>query len=539
MAILAEGVGFGVRGGILGQWSHQYGFTMTELGEITGGGLTGFGVIIIIASLVADKIGYGTLMVGAFVLHFLSAVVTLCAGFAFASGGKPAALECLTVGTFLFSVGNGLCEGVANPLVASLFQKNKAHYLNILHAGWPGGLIIGALASYFMAGGPNSPAVSWKIQMCLFLIPVALYGIMLLGQRFPKSEAREHGVKYTDMLKELGVFGALIICFLLSLWFTDMLPANLAWVGWVGGAVLLLAFGAVTKFWPGYFLMILLLLIHAMQGYVELGTDSWVSKITGAILASPQNGLLLFVYISGLMFVLRFFAGPIVHKISPIGLMFASTILAAIGLTMLGHSDTAIFCIAAATVYAVGKTFMWPTLLAVTSERFPKGGAITIGAMGASGMLCAGLLGGPGIGYNQDTHATRQLITEHPDVYQRYKSDTEDTFLFFFKTQGLDGAKVGVLDDNGEDLAKANQSDPNIAKLSAWWAEAKGSAAEDKPIVNAAEVFGSKMAMRITAVIPVIQTVLLLGILFYFMTKGGYKQVHIEGEGAGARETAE
>jgi MFS family permease len=77
MAILAEGVGFGVRGGILGQWSHQYGFTMTELGEITGGGLTGFGVIIIIASLVADRIGYGTLMVAAFLMHVLSAIVTL------------------------------------------------------------------------------------------------------------------------------------------------------------------------------------------------------------------------------------------------------------------------------------------------------------------------------------------------------------------------------------------------------------------------------------------------------------------------------
>jgi MFS family permease len=537
MAILAEGVGFAVRGGILGQWSHQFGFTMTELGEITGGGLTGFGVIIILSSLVADKVGYGTLMVSAFVMHFLSAIVTLAAGMAFASGGKPAALHCLTVGMFLFAVGNGLCEGVANPLVASLFQKNKAHYLNILHAGWPGGLILGALASYFMAGGPDKPPVSWQIQMSLFLIPVVLYGVMLFGQKFPKSEAREHGVKYADMLKELGFFGALILCFLLALWLHDLagglgLPEYL---GWVGGGILLLAFGMVTKFSPGYFLMVLLLLIHSMQGYVELGTDSWVSKITGAILASPQNGLLLFVYISGLMFVLRFFAGPIVHKISPLGLMFVSTLLAAVGLTLLGHADSALFCIAAATVYAVGKTFMWPTLLAVVSERFPKGGAITIGAMGGAGMLCAGLLGGPGIGFNQDSHAARQLMAEHPDVYQRYQAEAPDTFLFF-KTTGLDGAKVGVLDDNGQDLAQANQSDPYVANLSAWWATAKTTAAQDGPIVTAAELHGSKMALRITAVIPVFQAFLLLCILIYFQSKGGYKQVHIEGEGIAARE---
>ncbi len=344
------------------------------------------------------------------------------------------------------------------------------------------------------------------------------------------------------MLKELGFFGALILCFLLAIWLHDV-AAGLGlpdFLGWAAGGVLLLAFGAATKFSPGYFLMILLLVVHSMQGYVELGTDSWVSKITGAILASPQNGLLLFVYISGLMFALRFFAGPIVHKISPIGLMFVSTLLAAVGLTMLGHADSAIFCVAAATVYAVGKTFMWPTLLAVTSEQFPKGGAITIGAMGGAGMLCAGLLGGPGIGFNQDTHATRQLMAEHPDVYKRYQADAPDSFLFF-QTTGLDGAKVGALDDNGKDLtlaAQNNPANPTIAKLNDWWTTAKTTAPVDGPIVTAAELHGSKMAMRITAVIPVIQAAILLCILIYFQTKGGYKQVHIEGEGTAAKEVA-
>jgi MFS family permease len=528
-----------VRGGILGQWAQQYGFTMTELGEITGGGLTGFGVIIVISSLVADKIGYGTLMLSAFVLHVLSAVVTLAAGAAFAAGGKPAALLCLSAGMFLFAMGNGLCEGVANPLVASLFQKNKSHYLNILHAGWPGGMILGALAVYLMSGGPGSPPVAWQIQMSLFLIPVALYGFMLFGQKFPKSEAGEHGVKYTDMLKELGMFGALVVCFLVSLWLHDLfgalgLPAVL---GWVVGAVVLLVFGAVTKFSPGYFLMVLLLLIHGMQGYVELGTDSWTTKITGAIVGSAKNGSLVFIYISGLMFALRFFAGPIVHKISPLGLLFVSTILASIGLTLLGHADSAVFCVLAATVYAVGKTFMWPTLLAVASERFPKGGAINIGAMGGVGMLCAGLLGGPGIGYNQDTHATRKLLAEHPEVYHRYRADAPNSFLFF-QTTGLDGAKVGVLNDNGADLARANQQDPNIAKLSAWWAGAKATAAADQPIVTDATLHGGKMALRITAAIPAMQAVILLCLLLYFKSRGGYKQVHIEGSGTAAREVA-
>jgi MFS family permease len=300
------------------------------LGQITGGGLTGFGVIIILSSLVADRIGYGALMVTAFVLHFLSAVLMLGAGAAFASGGKVAVLNLLTASTFFFAMGNGLCEGVANPLVAALFQKDKSKYLNILHAGWPGGLILGSLASYFMA----SANVDWRIQMSLFLIPVLIYGVMLFGQKFPKSEASVHKVKYTDMLKELGFFGALIICGFLALWMQGVCEA-LHWppvIGWVAGAALLLAFGAATKFSPGYFLMVLMLVLHSIQGYTELGTDSWISKITGAFLHSEKNGLLLFAYINGLMFALRFFAGPIVHKISPLGVLFVSAVLGSIGI---------------------------------------------------------------------------------------------------------------------------------------------------------------------------------------------------------------
>ncbi len=142
---------------------------------------------------------------------------------------------------------------------------------------------------------------------------------------------------------------------------------------------------------------------------MELGTDSWISNITGNILNSKEHGLLLFVYASTLMFLLRFCAGPIVHKISPLGLLLVGALGSCIGLTLLGHVQTGIALIAATSVYAVGKTFMWPTMLGVISDRFPKGGAVTIGFMGGIGMLSAGLLGGPGIGYNQDYVASRQL----------------------------------------------------------------------------------------------------------------------------------
>jgi len=500
MAILAAGVGYSVRGGILGQWAVQFGFTMTELGQITGGGLTGFGIVIILSSLIADKVGYGKLMMLAFVLHFVSAVITFAAPAAFASGGKDAAFSCLFWGMFLFAIGNGLAEAVVNPLTATLFPKNKTHYLNILHAGWPAGLVVGGLASYFMADKINPDtdeiirsAVDWKIQMSLFLVPVVIYGAMLFGQKFPKSEAASAGATLTQMIG--------------------------------------------TVFAP---LMLFLLVIQAMVGYVELGTDSWIAKITGAIMEDPAKGMALFVYTSSLMFALRFVAGPIVHRISPLGLLLVSSILGAVGLTLLGSATTVGLCILAATIYACGKTFLWPTMLAVASERFPKGGAVAIGMLGGVGMLSAGLLGGPAIGFKQDYHATENLQAASLETFKRYQADApekpgDENSFFGFTTIGLNGAKVGVLNDGGKELARAGKllkeqgvEDENHGQLAAWWKDAEAFAETDKPFVNEAGNHGGKMALKLTAYVPAAMAICYLLLIIGFKMSGGYKAVQLD-----------
>jgi MFS family permease len=493
MAILAAGVGYSVRGGILGQWAEQFGFTMTDLGKITGGGLTGFGVVIILSSLIADKVGYGKLLFGAFILHVISAAVTLAAPAAFASGGKEAAYNCLFWGMFIFAVGNGLCEAVVNPLTATLFPNNKAHYLNVLHAGWPAGLVVGGLASAFMAAKPAAEgvaavaAVPWTIQMSLFLVPVIFYGVMLFGQKFPKSEVSSAGVSLGGMLASIAT--------------------------------------------P---LMLVLIVTHALVGYVELGTDSWISKITGTILASPAAGLKLFVYTSLLMFGLRFVAGPIVHKVSPLGLLLISSVLGFLGLHLLGSASTVVACVIAATVYACGKTFLWPTMLAVVSERFPKGGAVAIGLIGGVGMLSAGLLGGPAIGFKQDFHASANLKETTPAAYERYKADKENSFMSF-STVGLDGAKVGVLGDDGAEvdrvtalLAKEGKKDENHEKLATWWSEVKPLAKEDKEPVNKAGIVGGQMALKLTSYVPLTMAGIFLLLVIYFRAKGGYKPLTVD-----------
>lgn len=499
ITLIAAGIGFAIRGAILKDWAAQFGFTQNELGNITGGGLVGFGLTIIVLSFVADKVGYGPLMALAFLLHLSSVLVTVAATPIYNSMGREACYQCLWWGCFLFALGNGTCEAVINPLTATLYPKNKTHWLNILHAGWPGGLILGALlAVLFENMNASSKVISWELQIATYGVPTLIYGILMAGQRFPKSEASSAGITIGTMLREV------------------LAPV-----------------------------LLMLLVLHALVGYVELGTDSWIANITGSIMANAQQGLLLFIWTSGLMFVLRFFAGPIVHKISPLGLLFLSGVLGAIGLTLLGSSETATMCIIAATVYGFGKTFLWPTMLGVVSERFPRGGAVTLGLVGGVGMLSAGLLGGPGIGYKQDYFATHNLQATSPDAYARYKAEKPKGFLFFPEIAGLDGQKVAILKDEGKQLdtdlkllEKKTRSESEekefqaLSKLSAWWADSKTHAADDKPVVTAATLHGGKTALKWTAAVPAAMAVGYLILIVYFQAMGGYKPATVAEEQA-------
>ncbi|MDX1947326.1 MAG: MFS transporter [Pirellulaceae bacterium] len=495
MTLIAAGVGFAIRGGILGDWGAQFGFTKSELGGITGGGLVGFGVVILFCSLVVDRVGYKPLLILAFVLHVLSAVLTLAATPIYNALGKDACYQCLYWGMFLFSVANGVCESVINPLIATVYSKEKTHYLNILHAGWPGGLILGGVFAYLFCGGDATIThLRWEVPMAMFLVPTVIYGLIVLKEPFPVSEASAAGVS----------FGQMLSCF--------------------ASPVLLL-----------------LLLLHAMIGYVELGTDSWITNIMNNVVGN--YAILLFIYTSSLMFILRFFAGPIVERVNPVGLLLGSSILGCIGLFWLG-SAAGISVLIAGTVYALGKTFLWPTILGVVGERFPKGGALVMGAMGGIGMLSAGLLGGPVIGYKQDFFASRQLNAEAPEVAARFEVAQASgiSYLPFLPAiRGLDGAKVALLTEkdgeadlnkriaNLEKEGKSLSDDKNLATLSAWWEAARPHAAEDKPLITAARLYGGRMALKWTALVP-FSMAIGFGILFvYFQLTGGYQAIDLRG----------
>src|SRR2546428_310137 len=204
MTLVASGVGFSIRSGILDDWGREFGFTQTELGAITGSGLWVFALAIMLVSMVADRVGYGRLMLMAFVLHVVAAAVTLAAGFVFAHYGKAQTFWLLYGGMSIFALANGTCEGIINPLTATLYPKKRTHYLNMVHAGWPAGLILGGVLSFLMVERGERVVVRSEIQWLIFMVPVLAYGWLMFRQRFPVSEARAAGVTFGTMFKEFA-----------------------------------------------------------------------------------------------------------------------------------------------------------------------------------------------------------------------------------------------------------------------------------------------------------------------------------------------
>ena len=512
LAILAAGIGAGVRGGILANWAADFGFTGAQLGAIGGAGFTGFCFGIIIGGVVVDKIGYGKLVVAAFLFHMLSAFIT----FAATKGqAQSTAYLFLYIGTFVFALANGTLEAVANPLVSTLFPHNRTHYLNLLHASWPAGLVLGGLIGWILGEGMH---VSWKLQLGLFLVPTALYGVAFFGQSFPKSEAAAKGLSVGEMLREVGILGALVACFLVGLFFKDQLGGILAfftgnafftsatwsYLAWGVALALLLVVAVKTNFSVGSMLLFVLFVTHALVGAVELGTDGWIQNITGNIL-TPAQGKILFVFTSLLMFSLRFCADFIERhlKISPIGLLFICSCLAVVGLRLVSGIETFAGAMITLAVYALGKTFFWPTMLAVVGDRFPRTGAVAMSIMGGIGMMSAGLLGGPGLGYAKDRFTAEHLMTTAPAIYEQYKAPTPSKFLFLEEVHGLDGTKL---------------SEAQTAPVKT----------PEQQTVAQASIAGDRETLKADSFIPAAMALVYLLLFFYFKAIGGYRPVRID-----------
>ena len=496
-SMFATSFAFIVRAMLITEWGNAFQLTEAQKGAIfPGAALFPFAISIVLFSLFIDSVGYGKTMIFAFAGHVIGTVVTMLAA---TTTDRDTAYQFLYFGTFITALANGAVEAVINPVTATIYPRNKTHYLNILHAGWPGGLVLAGILSLFLIGN-----VHWVWVIGLVFIPTIIYGVMLLGQKFPVQERVAAGVSYADMMREFGAAGAFLLAWFLTMAFLTVVsvfapvsPQLSNWLPPIVAIVCAIGFFAVYKSF-GRPMFVFLLLVMILLATTELGTDGWITDLLRPTFGNNAGWIL--IYTSLIMFVMRFFAGPIVHRINPLGLLCVCAAIAVIGLYVIGSAGgNGWLLFAAASLYGVGKSFFWPTTLGVVSEQFPRGGALTLNAMGGMGMIAVGVLGGDVLGtlvdYRVDHHleakpAIHALVTKS-DVTTKY------------------GMKYHDLDQ--EALAKLPEA--------------------QKAEVETLRGDTKQTTLKIVAILPAIMFGCYLILIFYFISRGGYKVQHLEMSG--------
>ena len=336
LSIFMIGLGFAVRANIASNLQEDI-YDKIDLansaalvGEALSATFMGFALTLLFGSALVDLIGMKRMLLLS-ALGYIAGAVGLV--FATTMAIDSSVETVIWVSLLLTGLGWGAVEAASNPMVAALYPEEKTHRLNILHAWWPAGIVVGGLMGYTI----TRVGLPWELNMFVLLLPALALAWMVSRATFPVTERVAAGVSYGQM-------------------FSELLKRPLFWVFWV-----CMFFTATAELAPGQWVNIALSHIVGMQG------------------------ILLLVYVSALMFVMRHFAGPIVAHISPIGLMFVSCLAAGIGLYLLSLADTPALAFGAATVWGIGVCYLWPTMLAITSERFPRGGAMALGLMGFAG----------------------------------------------------------------------------------------------------------------------------------------------------------
>jgi MFS family permease len=342
---------FAIRGDVAPSLTTAFQITNEQMGMIFSPAFWAFTIAIFISGNLVD-------IVGMRVLHMLSALGFILGVSLIILAPRPDAPVAslfdhpgtilLYAGFFLFGLSHGLVEGVINPLMATIYSGEKTKRIIAVHAWWPGGLIIGGLIALALSTAFTAP---WPVRLSLILIPAVTYLFLAFSLSYPLTERVKSNVSTAEMWKQATrpLFLVLFIC----MW---------------------------------------------MTAAAEMGPDQWFPTVMGELVPqlnpSAGSGVLFLVYTAGLMFVLRTWASGLSHK-SPIGTLVISSLLCAIGLYWLGGLDknsSAVVALTAATLFGIGKTFLWPTMLGVTAEQFPRGGALLLSLMGGAGMLSVGLV---------------------------------------------------------------------------------------------------------------------------------------------------
>lgn len=461
IALITSAFTFSLHGDVMQQIGQAFNFTQEQNGSIAKAIFWGMAASMLVGGFVCDFLGVKRVMVLALASHVVGVLGLVFSQRILPDASTVTYYHWWWIFAFIMGCGNGWTEVGINPLVATLYPRAKTKFLNILHAWWPGGLVLGGLlATYFVRGllygqwdsqtplekcaGPMTGVLPlWQTSLLLVIIPAIVYGFMLIGSVFPATERVESGVSNQDMLKE--------------------------------------ALRPMFLFWAGCMLL---------TAATELGPQKWQNSVitnTAAV-----SGTLILVYTSGMMFVLRHFAGPIAHKLSPVGMLTCSAALSCVGLYLLSYAHNALTAFGFATIYGLGIAYFWPTMLGVAAERFPKGGALILALMGTAGNLSIGFV----------LDAMGGIVDRYSVAYVEQHDPKIGPTVY----KVVDGKPIALDEEKVKTLPKDSPADE---------------------VVQDARKVGFSMAFRWVSLLPLVLVFLFGATAIRDKMRGGYRAVHI------------
>ena len=304
------------------------GLTLEQIGYAFTPAFFGFTIAMIFGGPLVDLLGIKKITWMAFVTHAVGIVWTIMAD----------SMASLFVATLFVGIGNGMVEAALNPMIASMYTNEKTKMLNRFHVWFPGGIVIGSIVGWLIM---DVMGLSWQIMVGTLFIPLIIYGALFYGQIFPLTERVQMGISNKKM------------------------------------------FSSVLK--PLFLFMVFCMFLTAAS---ELGTTQRIESLLKQSVAVP---LLVLAFINGIMALGRLFAGKVVHKLKPAGMLLYSAVFTFIGLWLLTFASGGLTFVAAA-VFAIGVTFFWPTMLGFVAEYLPETGALGLSIMGGAGMFSVSLI---------------------------------------------------------------------------------------------------------------------------------------------------
>jgi len=382
LALLVTAITFAIRAKIEGVFTDEYGLTSEQVGRAFAPAFWGFAVAMFVGGYFIDLVKTRTIVWLAFGLHLIGIILLLMAKDYFT----------LFISNVFIGLGNGSVEAACNPLVATIFPDKKTKMLNRFHVWFPGGIVIGSLLAALIMDKMNMP---WEVLVGLLFIPLAIYGFLFLGQKIPETERVTTGVTYKEMMRNVGAPITITLAVIFMIMVATIPSVSAAVTGDATITIVIVAIIAALIIMEGRLINKITLLFPViffcmlLTASTELGTTQWINALLSKNEIHP---MIILAVVTGIMAVGRYFAGGLVHKLNPIGVLLGSAIISFVGLLLLSIAVGPIYTLMSAAVFAIGVCYFWPTMIGVASEYVPKSGALGMSILGGAGFVATSMI---------------------------------------------------------------------------------------------------------------------------------------------------